>query len=231
VKIKRIGPWKGIPEAPLPPPRLTIAERPRDVYLAGCVAVADRLAERGFHYAPSRQHLTRDRSPFREVIKFQSSHFNQSGVSVALLPHVYVENREFRQWRADHGLQPSAFVAGGLLGVIEGTGFRDYNLADRRSRQAVLDALCSDLLRIGMRWFDLVESENELLALARTSDVPGFTVDGLVEWLLFLGRKKECESILAGWVARFGLKGPPVGHRDRLRPTAERFNLAVDLRE
>src|SRR5260370_20223226 len=76
----------------------TSAEAPRDVYAAGCRAIADALSADGFAYAESKHTRTRKRGNFNFRLSFYSSHNNVPGELVALEICATVASPKLWKW-------------------------------------------------------------------------------------------------------------------------------------
>ncbi len=80
----------------------TSDESPRDVYAAGCRAIADALAAAGFSYAKSGQTLTRKSGDLVFRISFFSSHHNIAGELVVLWINAGVASPRMKKWGKSH---------------------------------------------------------------------------------------------------------------------------------
>jgi hypothetical protein len=121
-------------------------------------------------------------------------------------------------------------IGGGQIGNLMGTGWRDWNLADRHRRDAVIDEIRDALAQVALPWFDLVKSGDRLVEHARGSDVPGLDIEQLIPWLTFLGRPPDdVAEIAARWLWRWGDAGPGVHRLARVRPVVKTLHISVAL--
>ena len=203
-------------------------ERPRDVFAVACNAIADRLAPHGFTYARSTHVVRRARGPLVEAVAFQSSHNNSADVFVAMWPHVLVRNPALGRWRTLHSPIQGDWLAGTQLGYLLGSGWATWDLADPATRDAVVDDLIGALQTVVLPFFALVGDTSALVARGRSEDVPGFEIEHLVDYLVYLERPEDATAIAAAWWERRAGR-PSSGYLARLRPVIERHGLAVEL--
>jgi hypothetical protein len=211
------------------PGRVTVSavERPRDVFLAACDSIAATFEPLGFSYARSGHRLRRRRGEFLESFHFQSSHYNSPGY-VAMWPHAIVQLRALGAWREASSPLRGDYVAVGQLGNLAGVGWRTWDLGEPTTRAAVIDDVVGFNRSVALPWFDLVEDVDTLIAWALADDVPGTDIEGLVDYLVFLGRPETASAVTAAWRDRRGNRDS-TGFLARLRPVVEHHWLGVEL--
>ena len=96
-------------------------EKPRDVYVAACAAIAQSLVADGFHYAKSKQALDRAIGGLIHRVSFQSSRNNIAGQSVVMWMHANVRCKELATWRSRQSspLRNDDWIAGGMPQAID----------------------------------------------------------------------------------------------------------------
>jgi hypothetical protein len=207
--------------------KLPTTERPRDVFLAGCRSIGRELAEAGFKVTKQGQLLRRARGPFVEEIHFQSSHWNELG-HVVITPSAAVDRDAFGQWLGSLGQFASKRIAGVNIGHLDGTGWATWDIGDRASREQTLRAIVSAIEVHLLPWLDLVESPEAVEAAARRGRVPGFSVDGVIDYLVFSGRRDAAKEILAAWLAESGARLEPIS-RDAYASLIDRHDFGLSM--
>lgn len=204
-------------ERPEPRPRRDDAEKPRDVYLDACEAIAERLADRGFRFARSGPHTTLRAPPYAFVIGFGSSHYNVAGESVTLRVAATVESRELAAWRrrADAD-RDDPYVAGGSLEAITQNFDLEWDVADPGLRPDAIDAAVATIEAIGLPYFEMFKAEEALVDRLRRETIPMFDGFRAIEWLLWKGFPEE--ALLQGQRLL-----PDTGRRRRYERMLERY--------
>ncbi len=186
------------------------------------------MAPLGFTYAKSRQELRRRRENSDELINFQSSHSNTAGAYVAMWPHANVRSAALGKWRAVHSPRQGDYFAGGQLGNLAGLGWATWDLADVQTRSAVIDDVVRVLHSVALPFFDLVQNTDALIARALNSDISGFEIEGLADYLVFLERQTAASNVVRAWLER--RRGAnSSGDLAQLRRVVEQHGLAVQL--
>ncbi len=166
-------------------------EAPRDVYLAGCRAIADALAPDGFTYAKSSQWLTRKRGEFAFRISFQSSHHNIAGELVALWIHAVVSSPTLKKWAKAHpnlSMERWDRVAGGQIGNLAPRhSWMEWNLASPVDRDRQIADAIATIRRIALPYFALFEDVPSLVSRLAVEDIPSFNPDSVLDFLMGFG--------------------------------------------
>jgi hypothetical protein len=161
-------------------------EAPRQVFANACESIASKLVANGFRYAKSGPHCARKSEDFTFQILFSSSFRNVAGSLVKLWISGTVYSKRIKRWRADFPLLHGAdYVAGGQIGnLTDRVVFNDWNLADPVTRDAVIADAHLLIDEIVLPYFLQFEDMNALIARVVSSDVPSFTIDKVVDFLV-----------------------------------------------
>jgi hypothetical protein len=180
-------------EHPQPRPKREDAEKPRDVYLAACEAIARPFAQRGFRFARSGPHMTRREPPYAFEVGFGSSHYNVAGEYVQLTVAAMVYSRELRAWRIEADPQnDNQAVAGGWLHLlVPGTSYFEWNVADPQMRASVVADVVRTIEAVALPYFEHFRDDEGLADRVRRAEVPMFTGLRAIEWLLWKDRREE----------------------------------------
>ena len=166
-------------------------EAPRDVYLAGCRAIADALAPDGFTYAKSSQAMTRKRGDFAFRISFQSSHHNIAGELVALWIHAVVSSPTLKKWAKAHpnlSMDRWDRVAGGQIGNLAPRhSWMEWNLASPVDRDRQIADAIATIRRLALPYFALFEDVPSLVSRLTVEDIPSFNPDSVLDFLMGFG--------------------------------------------
>jgi hypothetical protein len=169
-------------------------EKPREVYLAACEAIARRFADDGYRFARSGPHARRSDPPYTFEIGFGSSHYNVAGEHVALRVAATVSSAELRAWRrAADPDRDDSYVAGGWLHrlVADSWSYDEWELGPPETRGARIDDAVAALERVAVPFFALFSDEAALVERLMTAEVPTLEGLGAIEWLLWKERRSE----------------------------------------
>ena len=126
------------------------AEKPGDVILRTCEAIADRLKGDGFSFVKSGRTLKRVRGDLVFLIWFQSDRNNIAGRRAAVWIHAGVKKRGGR------------FIDGGQIGnLLPQKTWMEWDFADETAREGEIDDAVAAIKRIILPFF------------ARFDDLPG----------------------------------------------------------
>ncbi|WKW12813.1 hypothetical protein Strain138_002123 [Pseudogemmatithrix spongiicola] len=130
-------------------------EAPRDVFRAACDALASRLEEAGFRYARSKARATRHASDFSHHVTFHSSRYNHAGHSVVLAISVAIHSDTLCAWRTLRQLPDASgtLLASHLGNLDTPWGWRQWNLADAKSRPVALAESWEQISRVALPLF------------------------------------------------------------------------------
>ena len=169
-------------------------EAPRDVYLAGCLAIANAFSNDGYSYAKSGPNLRRKSQDFVFQINFQSSHLNVSGELIALWIHGYVFSSTLKKWRAVNPclLKASDFVAGGQIGnLLSQQSWMEWNLANSVERNQQIEDAVSTIKSIITPYFAMFDDVPKLIKRLINEDVPSFSPTCALDFLMRFGSKSD----------------------------------------
>lgn len=178
---------------------------PRQVYLAGCLAIAEGLRADGFTYLKSCQKLRRKTRDFSFEISFQSSHNNKAGELVTLWIHANVFSSTLKKWRAEHAclVQDSDFVAGGQIGnLMEQPVWLDWNLADPAGRGEQIDAAIETIRRIAWPFFAGFEDLPGLTRQLVTQGLLSFNTANMLDFLMCFATPGDARQAAVNMLAR-----------------------------
>ncbi|MDE1145934.1 MAG: hypothetical protein PW843_04835 [Azospirillaceae bacterium] len=140
------------------------AEKPKDVILAACAQIGERLASKGFVFLKSGPTLKRTDDDLTFTIQFQSDHNNVAGKRAAVWIHAMVLSRKLAEWDKrhpkpwNHDPRPSGptIVAGGQIGNLTSPpGWMEWNFADAVTRQDVIDDAVTSIETLALSFFAL----------------------------------------------------------------------------
>ena len=204
------------------------SEKPRDVFLAACDALASRLVPFGFRSRRQNQELIRRRGAWQHRVYFASSGYNRAGEYVALTPTVLVSNETLKQWRRENGGRSDGFVTSRMLYRFapESVVGVTWDLVDPTARHGVLDTVTSILTDRAIPWFDLFDDRLEVLT-EWNFDNEILGIDAMAELMVFLGRTDDAVAVV-----REAMSREPWSQFDvdaeafkNLRELADRFSL------
>jgi hypothetical protein len=179
-------------------------ERPREVYLAACDAIASELERDGFQYARSGPSLSQRSGDLTFRISFQSSHYNAAGAYVALRLSATVHSRRLKRWREVSG--PLVFVhdlvAGGLLtNLSDPPGPLEWNLAGRSTRGAEVKEVVQAIRTVALPYFETFHHPAEVIARLEDGEIPMMEGSNALEYVLCFGDRVQASRVLQRMVA------------------------------
>ena len=183
------------------------AEKPRDVYLGACEAIAQSLAPDGFHYVKSKQALDRTVGAFVHRVSFQSSHNNIAGQSVVMWMHGNVRCKEFAAWRSQQSnpLRTDDWVAGGMVHLLTPErAMIEWQLADPTSRSATIANAQEFVRTVVLGYFALFEDPQRTVAELLRGPISAFSIGDQIEFLLCFAGPREASQILQRFVDQHG---------------------------
>jgi hypothetical protein len=184
----------------------TSGESPRDVYLAGCRAIADAFAPDGFTYAKSSQTMTRKRGDFAFRIAFQSSHHNIAGELVALWIYAVVSSPTLKKWGKTHPnltMEGWDHVAGGQVGnLVPQHSWMEWNLASPGDRDRQIADAIATIRRLALPYFALFEDIPALVARLAVEDIPSFKPSSVLDFLMGFGTPSDALRAARGMLRR-----------------------------
>ena len=114
------------------------AEKPREIILTACSAIADQLSKDGFSFLKSGPKLKRKARDLTHNIHFQSDRNNVAGRRAAMWIHASVSSDIMARWRLENPMpwngthKPSlAIITGGQIGnLLPNSSWMEWNFAD-----------------------------------------------------------------------------------------------------
>jgi hypothetical protein len=194
-------------------PRDPDVEKPREVYLAGCAAIAQPFVADGFRYRKSDPSFVRRRGGWKEEVSFQSRMKNVAGQRVALWVHAVIWNRSLQKWREEHRSPFAVWdrVAGGQLGNLrEPTGWLDWDLADATSRAEVVADVGRAVVEFAFPYFYLFQDLPALHRRLLLEDVPSLDLKDATELFLCYLDQEAAQQYLDAWFERHRELSPRV---------------------
>lgn len=124
------------------------AEKPRDVIIHACRAIADELAGEGFSFVKSGMKLKRVQGDHVHAILFQSDRNNIPGRRAAVWMHAGVQKTG----------KPE-FIGGGQIGnLLAEPTWMEWDFANESTRDAEIDDAVGAIRRIALPFFAQFES-------------------------------------------------------------------------
>jgi hypothetical protein len=184
-------------------PRDPNTEAPSEVYKAACAAIAAHFPD--FRYAKTGPRISRKASPLTFEVSFQSSHNNVAGEFVALRIGAGVHSDQLKKWRQQ---QPNAscisdHVAGGLLGNLrEPTTYLEWDLADPKTRLAVIDDAAKAIHDLAIPYFARFANVGEISHEMIHHDLPGTWIRDVLDFLLCFREREDAEAAATNFLKR-----------------------------
>ncbi len=168
----------------------TGAEKPRDVILAACTAIGDQLAGDGFAFLKSGPSFKRRLGNFTHEIQIQSDRNNIAGQRAAIWIHASISSGQMATWRRNnpmpwHGTDKAglSWVIGGQIGnLLPRPDWMEWDLADDRQRQAVIDHALSTIRKIALPFFALFDQSE--IAVSELLHRPALWQPFMIEYAL-----------------------------------------------
>ena len=179
------------------------AEKPRDVYVGACAAIAEALIPDGFRYLKSKHALDRTLGAFVHHISFQSSHENIAGQSVVMWMHANVRCKELATWRSKQSnpLRTDDWVAGGMVHLLtRDHAMIEWQLADPTSRSATIANAQQFAKNIVLGYFALFEDPQQTVAELLAAPINAFNIGDQIEFVLCFAGPAEANQILQRFV-------------------------------
>jgi hypothetical protein len=119
------------------------ADKPKDVILRACEAIADQLREDGFSFVKSGLKLKRIRADHVFTIRFQSDRSNVAGRRAAVWIHAGVQE-----------VGSTSFIAGGQIGnLLPEATWMEWDFADEEARGSEINDAVAAIRRIVLPFF------------------------------------------------------------------------------
>ncbi len=179
------------------------AEKPRDVYVGACAAIAQALVPDGFRYLKSKHALDRMVGAFVHRVSFQSSAENIAGQSVVLWMHANVRCKDLAIWRSHQSnpLRTDDWVAGGMVhNLTREHAMIEWQLADPKSRSAVIGDAQEFARTVVLGYFALFEDPQRTVAELLTAQINAFSIGDQIEFVLCFAGPQEANQVLQRFV-------------------------------
>lgn len=161
------------------------AEKPRDVCVAACAAIAHALVPEGFRYLKSKQVLDRTVGAFVHHASFQSSRDNVAGQSVVMWMYANVRCKELATWRSRQSspLRADDWVAGGMVHLLTREhAMIEWQLADPSSRSAAIADAQEFAETVVLGYFKLFEDPKRTMAELLEAPINAFSIGDQIEF-------------------------------------------------
>ena len=178
-------------------------EKPRDVYVAACAAIAQSLVADGFHYAKSKQALDRAIGGLIHRVSFQSSRNNIAGQSVVLWMHANVRCKELATWRSRQSspLRNDDWIAGGMVhNLTREHAMIEWQLADPASRSATIANAQEFVRTVVLGYFGHFEDPQRTVAELLRAPIDAFSIGDQIEFVLCFAGPQEANQVLQRFV-------------------------------
>lgn len=197
----------------------TSVETPREIYLAGCEAIANVLQDDGYKYVPSGQKLRRKTRDFIFQVSFQSSHLNIRGKVVVLWVHGYVFSPVLKKWRVNSAARNNSdFVAGGQIGnLVAEASWLEWNLAQTASRDRQIASAVATIKQLAYPYFAIFEDIPVLVRRLVAGTVPSMDMEDQLDSLLCFGSQADVKA------AAVKIFQDQPGERDKYAKAVARF--------
>jgi hypothetical protein len=172
--------------------------------MAACAEIAGRFAGEGFRFAKSGPHARKKSGDFAYQVAFQSSPRNIAGVSVKLWVHGTVFSKKLEAWRKSHPeLQAIDYVAGGQIGnLVEKNRWRDWDLADPRTRPQVIQEAIAAIDEVALPYFAWFDKPDAMIERVQNEDVPSMMIDRVVEFLMCFAAPEAARRAASNFLIR-----------------------------
>jgi len=166
----------------------TAAEKPRDVILAACEAIAADLKSDGFSFARSVPKLNRVQGDFTFTVLFQSDRNNIAGKRAAVWIHAGVDSRKLAKarrshpmpWGGDNGLGAGTVTGGQIGNLLAKPTWMEWDFADQERRQNEIDDAIAAIRRIILPFFALFDDPPSAVELLVQR--PGLWPSSLIQY-------------------------------------------------
>src|SRR5262249_26533332 len=152
------------------------AEKPKDVFRAGCAEIAGQF--NGFVFSKSKHTAKRKRGDLTDEIWFQSSHNNVAGEYVAVWIHAGVQSLRIKEWRAAHPYPGSIVpdrIAGDQIGNLRAKpAWLEWNLAHNRDKQ--IASAVETIRELVLPFFRRFDDLDALASVLAREEIPGFSI-------------------------------------------------------
>ena len=179
------------------------AEKPRDVYVAACAAIAQALAAEGFRYLKSKGVLDRTAGAFAHHVSFKSSRNNIAGQSVVMWMYAHVRCKELAAWRSRQSspLRTDDWLAGGMVHLLtDEHAMIEWELADPASRSAAIANAQEFARTVVLGYFKLFEDPQRTVAELVKAPINAVSLGDQVEFALCFAKPSEALQILQRFV-------------------------------
>jgi hypothetical protein len=179
------------------------AEKPRDVYVAACAAIAHSLVPDGFRYLKSKQVLDRPVGAFVHHVSFQSSRNNIAGQSVVMWIYANVRCKELATWRSRQStpLRTDDWVAGGMVHLLTREhAMIEWQLADPTSRSDAIANAQEFVKTIVLEYFALFADPQRTVVELLKAPINAFSIGDQIEFVLCFAGSREASRILQRFV-------------------------------
>jgi hypothetical protein len=224
------------------------AESPRLVFREMCAAISADFLRDGFRFLRSGPSAQRTTGAFVHNVGFLTSQNNIPGEHVALWVTSGVRCKRMKDWRSALGDGQSDGLAGGQIGNLEPVpGWREWELADRKTRQSVVAHVVEIIRAIGLPFFDQFRDPEATVAVLRERDIQGLDVIQSLQFTLafeapdvartiarrFLRQRPDVLSTYQEFVECYQREGIPpgwnLGHAKDLARATVLYKLEPEL--
>lgn len=171
------------------------AEKPKEVILAACKAIADHLVEDGFAFRKSGPDLIRKAGDLTFRIHFQSDRNNVAGRRAAIWIHAVASSAHLAEWRLAHplpwngaGKASLGMISGGQIGnLLHHPKWMEWDFANPHKRQQRINDAAATIRAIILPFFALFD--RPALAVDTLLQRPALRQTSIIEYALaMLGR-------------------------------------------
>lgn len=151
----------------------TAAEKPRDVILAACEAIAADLKSDGFSFSRSVPKLRRTEGDFTFTVLFQSDRNNIAGKRAAVWIHAGVDSAKLAKarrsnpmpWGGDDGPDSGAVTGGQIGNLLANPTWMEWDFANQETRQSEIRDAISAIRNIILPFFALFDDPHGAVEL------------------------------------------------------------------
>lgn len=183
---------------------MTVAvEPPREVFLAACEAISERI---GYRFSKSARTATLDEGRTRFRVYFQSDRNNMAGEHVRMIIHAHAENRDYLSWqkKTDWPLRPSGVLLGGQIGNLQARAdWMSWQLVDPARRPDAIDDAVAAIRALAFPLFERCADLTALAETARRERLPGLHPDAAVGLCVWRLGTEAAEQAMALWISEY----------------------------
>lgn len=191
-------------------------EAPKDVFLAACRIIADRLEPLQFKYLKSDRVLVRKRGDWVDRLSLGTDHYNVRGERVDISVSALACNERIKRMRNKgesmfpFDLDWGSVAAGDLGRLVADSTFLHWNLADPKQRSATIDDVIKEISNIALPWFAKFDDYEAFSRTVETEGIRCLEIHNEIDLHLCYGGKHAASRCIERWCVQHPDQVPDV---------------------